>query len=88
MADGTLSPAIGDTTIWFDVVVPAAGTEASADAEALLDALVPLLLPTLTEGLSTIPLPDISGFGLTINGIALDGAESGYATIDGDLSFE
>jgi hypothetical protein len=88
VADGTLSPAIGDTTIWFDVVVPAAGTEASADAEALLDALVPLLLPTLTEGLSTIPLPDISGFGLTINGIALDGAESGYATIDGDLSFE
>lgn len=88
VADGTLAPTLGDTTIWFDVVVPAAGTEASADAEALLGALVPLLLPTLTEGLSTIPLPDISGFGLTINGIALDGAESGYATIDGDLSFE
>lgn len=88
VTDGMLAPALGDTQIWFDVVVPSAGTEASADAEALLGALVPMLLPTLTEGLGALPIPDIEGFGLDVASIALDGPESGYVTVGGDLSVE
>ncbi len=87
-ADGMLVPALGDTTIWFDVVVPSAGTEASADAEALLGALVPMLLPSLTGGLGEVPIPDIEGFTLGVDSIALDGPESGYVTINGDLSVD
>jgi hypothetical protein len=86
--DGMLEPSLGDATIWFDVVTPASGTEASADAESLLGALVPMLLPSLTEGLGSVPVPDISGFGLDIQSIALDGAESGYVNVNGDLSVE
>ncbi|MDP2307702.1 MAG: hypothetical protein Q8P18_16885 [Pseudomonadota bacterium] len=87
-AEGTLLPSLGETTIWFDVVVPSAGTEASGDAEALLGALVPMLLPSLTEGLGEIPIPAISGFTLGIESIALDGAESGYVNVNGNLSVD
>jgi hypothetical protein len=85
-ADGMLVPALGDMDIWFDVVLPSAGTEASADAESLLGALVPMLLPSLTAGLGEIPIPDIEGFGLSVDSIALDGPESGYVNVNGDLS--
>ncbi|MES2640586.1 MAG: hypothetical protein V4850_13920 [Myxococcota bacterium] len=85
---GTLLPALGETTIWFDVVVPSAGTEASADAEALLGALVPMLLPSLTEGLGEVPIPEIQGFTLGVESILLDGAESGYVNVNGDLSVD
>jgi hypothetical protein len=74
--------------IWFDVVRPQAGTEASADAEALLGALIPMLLPSLTEGLGEVPIPDIQGFSLDVVSIVLDGAESGYVTVNGDLAVE
>ncbi len=85
-ADGMLVPALGDMDIWFDVVLPSAGTEASADAESLLGALVPMLLPSLTAGLGEIPIPDIEGFGLSVDSIALDGPDSGYVNVNGDLS--
>lgn len=87
-AEGTLLPALGETTVWFDVVVPAAGTEASGDAEALLGALVPMLLPALTEGLGEVPIPEIQGFTLGVVSIELDGAESGYVNVNGDLSVD
>ena len=88
VVDGMLAPALGETTIWFDVVVPSAGSEASADAESLLGALVPMLLPSLTGGLGAVPIPDIEGFTLAVDSIALDGAESGYVTINGDLTVD
>ncbi len=87
-ADGLLVPALGEVTIWFDVVTPASGSEASADAEALLGALVPMLLPSLTAGLGEVPIPSIEGFSLVVDSIALDGAESGYVSVNGDLSVE
>lgn len=85
-SDGMLVPTLGGTQIFFDVVVPSAGTEASADAESLLGALVPMLLPTLTEGLGAVPIPDIQGFSLAVDSILLDGADNGYVTINGDLA--
>ncbi len=88
VVDGMLAPALGETTIWFDVVVPSAGSEASGDAESLLGALVPMLLPSLTGGLGAVPIPDIEGFTLAVDSIALDGAESGYVTINGDLTVD
>lgn len=87
-ADGLLVPALGDMTMWFDVVTPASGTEASADAEALLGAIVPMLLPSLTGGLGEVPIPDIEGFSLTVDSILLDGAESGYVNVNGDLTVD
>ncbi len=86
--EGTLLPSLGEMQIWFDVVRPQAGTEASADAEALLGALIPMLLPSLTEGLGEVPIPDIQGFSLDVVSIVLDGAESGYVTVNGDLAVE
>ncbi len=86
--EGTLLPSFGDTTVWFDVVMPSAGTEGSADAEALLEALVPMLLPSLTGALVEVPIPAIEGFTLGVESIALDGAELGYVNINGDLTVD
>ncbi|MDP2313254.1 MAG: hypothetical protein Q8P41_10140 [Pseudomonadota bacterium] len=87
-AEGNLVPALGDTEVWFDVVVPSAGTEASGDAEALLSALVPMLLPSLTGGLGEIPVPAIEGFTLEVDAIELDGAELGFVNVNGDLTVD
>lgn len=83
--DGMLSPTLGDPTVWFDVTKPEANTEASQDTEDLLQALVPLLLPSLTGAIGEIPLPDIAGFSITIDGLKLDGPENGFVTVDADL---
>ncbi len=85
VVDGNLAPAIGDPTVWFDVTVPEANTVASRDTEDLLEALVPLLLPSLTGAISEIPLPDIAGFTITIDALKLDGPENGFVTVDADL---
>ncbi|GDX83419.1 hypothetical protein LBMAG42_52300 [Deltaproteobacteria bacterium] len=85
VSNGMLSPTIGDPEVWFDVVLPEANTVASKDTEDLLQALVPLLLPALTGAISEIPLPEIAGFAITINGLKIDGPESGFVTIDADL---
>ena len=83
--DGNLSPTIGDPTVWFDVTMPEANTEASRDTEDLLKALVPLLLPSLTGAIGEIPLPEIAGFSIAIDGLKLDGPENGFVTVDADL---
>jgi hypothetical protein len=85
VADGMLSPSIGDPVVWFDVTMPEANTQASADTEDLLEALVPLLLPALTGALGEIPLPEIAGFSVTIDAIRVDGPENGFVTVDADL---
>lgn len=82
ITDGLLAPTLGEFDLSYDVVVPANNTAASADTEALLAALMPYLLPSLTSALSTIPIPELSGFGFTIAAIEADG---GYVTIGGDL---
>ena len=87
VVDGNLSPTIGDPEVWFDVTMPEANTEASADTEDLLEALVPLLLPALTGALGEIPIPAVGGFGLTIHSLRLDGPENGFVTVDADLTF-
>jgi hypothetical protein len=86
VADGLLSPTLGDLTMTFDVVVPESNTQASRDTEDLLAAIVPMLLPSLTDALGTIPIPDLEGFEFTISSVHADGAENGYITIDGDLA--
>ena len=86
VVDGNLSPTIGDPEVWFDVTMPEANTEASADTEDLLQALVPLLLPSLTGALGEIPLPEIAGFNITISALRVDGPENGFVTVDADLA--
>lgn len=85
-ADGLLSPSIGEPEVWFDVVTPANDTQYSEDVETLLSAFIPMFFPQLTDALGTIPLPDISGFPLTIDSI--DGEPAGWVTIGGDLSVD
>lgn len=86
VVNGNLSPTIGDPTVWFDVTMPEANTEASADTEDLLAALVPLLLPALTGALGEIPIPAVAGFSITIDALRVDGPESGFVTVDADLA--
>jgi hypothetical protein len=85
VVDGNLSPTIGDPDVWFDVTMPEANTQASADTEELLEALVPMLLPALTGALGEIPIPAIAGFSITINALRVDGPENGFITVDADL---
>jgi hypothetical protein len=72
--------------LYFDVVYPDATSIGAADTEALLEELVPLLLPTLTGALGEVPIPDIQGF--TVTGVTVDseGPEDGYITLGGDLT--
>jgi len=86
VSDGLLAPTLGDTEVRFDVVVPAANTVASQDTEDLLEALIPLLLPSLTGAIGEIPIPELGGFGISIGALRLDGPENGFVTVDADLS--
>lgn len=86
-ADGSaLEPELGDMDLYFDVVVPESNTLGASDTEALLELLVPLLLPTLTDALTEIPIPDIEGF--TLSGVTVDlaGPDDGVLTLGGDLT--
>jgi hypothetical protein len=85
--DATLSAELGaDLRLYFDVVYPESNTTGASDTEALLEALVPLLLPTLTDALGEIEIPAIQGF--TLSGISVDagGAEGGYLELGGNLT--
>lgn len=85
--DETLSAELGsDLKLYFDVVYPESNTTGASDTEALLEALVPLLLPTLTDALGEIEIPSIQGF--TLSGISIDtgGAEGGYLELGGNLT--
>lgn len=86
--DNTLLPTVGDTTLYFDVVYPDANSTEAAAVEELLALLVPMILPEFTGSLTSIEIPDIEGFGLTGIAVGLEGAESGYVTLGGDLAAE
>ncbi len=81
----SLSATLGTPDLYFDVVYPDATSIGAADTEALLEELVPLLLPTLTEALADVPIPEIQGFSITGVSVATAGPEKGYTTLGGNL---
>ena len=85
-ADATaLEIVLGDMDLRFDVVIPDSGTAGARDTEALLELLVPLLLPTLTDALSEIPIPDMAGYGLSSVTVDTLGAQDAYIGLGGNL---
>ena len=78
----SLEAEIGEMDLVFDVVFPEEGAE---DVAVLLDDLVPLFLPDLTEALGAFAIPSLSGFGL--EGVGLTTAE-GYVLLNGNLYAE
>lgn len=86
-SDGaSLSASVGtNPDLYFDVVVPEADGLAASETEVLLETLVPLILPFVTDALGEIPIPDIQGF--TITGVSVDvaGPEDGWLTLGGNL---
>ncbi len=88
-AGGTaLTATLGDMDLYYDVVFPDAATLAASDTEAFLGALVPLLLPSLTDSLGEIAIPSISGFEISGATITPDGPEDGILRMTGDLTPE
>ncbi|MEE2751686.1 MAG: hypothetical protein VX519_09665 [Myxococcota bacterium] len=81
----TLAANLGDLQLHFDVVAPTDGTRYTASTEAFLEALLPLLLPVLTDSLGEIPIPDFSGFTMGALSMSLDGPELGFVVAAGDL---
>ena len=84
-ADNTLNPVLGDLELDFDVIYPDNNTAGAADTEALLQALVPMLLPSLLEGIGEIAIPEFQGFGLSGIAVTSAGAEGGYLGVGGSL---
>jgi len=81
--DNTLLAGLGDMEIVFDLDYPDDRSVYAEDTEVLLEALVPLLLPSLTDALGEIPIPNLDGFSLEIVDIGLAGAEDGYVEMEG-----
>lgn len=85
-SDGeTLQASLGDLELYFDVVVPDATSPGAQSAEALLEALMPLLLPSLTGAISEVPIPSIDGFGINNISVGLAGSEDGFVEIGGEM---
>lgn len=84
-ANNTISPSLGGLVLNFDLVYPNDRTAYAGDTEALLETLVPMLLPTLTGALGEIPIPSFDGYGLSNLAIGLDGPQDGYVTVGGTL---
>jgi len=82
---GTLSAGLGEPDIRFDLVYPSDRSVYAGDTELLLETLVPMILPTLTDSLGEIPIPELEGFGLTDFQIESGGPENGYIEIGGNL---
>ncbi|MBW1879003.1 MAG: hypothetical protein JRJ84_11615 [Deltaproteobacteria bacterium] len=85
VGDTSLSATVGQADVYFDVVIPDSNTLAAADTEALLGALVPLLLPMLTDAIGEIDIPSISGFGISGITISTGGSQNGYVKLGGNL---
>jgi hypothetical protein len=73
---------IGDPIVYFDVVYPEANSMYAESSESILQALIPYLLPTLTDALTEIEIPSIEGF--SIGGVSSSTAE-GYVRLSGQL---
>lgn len=76
----SLSPSIGTPTSYFDVVYPEVGADG---AEALLEALVPAIMPSLTSAISSIEIPSFAGFSITTTSSTVT---SGHVKITGVIS--
>jgi hypothetical protein len=87
-AGTTLTPELGDMELFFDVVYPASNSIGASDTEQLLELLVPLLIPSLTDVLGEIQVPEIEGFGLTGVSLELGGPSTrpGMLDLEGNLS--
>jgi hypothetical protein len=80
-SDGGTSilPTIGDLNLQLDMVEPE--TE-PADVVALVDDLLPLFLPSLTDALGAFEVPTIAGFGIEDLEIS---TTDGYVSLEGNL---
>ncbi len=85
-SDLTLSMELSDLMVSFDVTHPEGNTLGAQDTEDLLYALIPLIMPMLTDALGEIPMPEIEGFSLENITIGTGGAEDGYLVLGGDLN--
>ena len=85
-ADLTLSMELSDLMVSFDVTQPEGNTLGASDTEDLLYALIPLIMPLLTDALGEIPMPEIEGFSLDNITIGTGGAGAGYLELGGDLN--
>ncbi len=85
-SDLTLSMELSDLMVSFDVTHPESNTLGAQDTEDLLYALIPLIMPLLTDALGEIPMPEIAGFSLDNITIGVGGAEAGYLELGGDLN--
>jgi hypothetical protein len=72
---------VGNPTTYFDVVYPLEGAQGT---ELLLEAIIPVLLPTFTDAISEIPLPSFSG--VTLSGLTST-VENGHLAVTGNVSF-
>lgn len=77
----TIEANIGTPISYFDVVYPEVG---SNSAEALLEALVPIILPSLTDAITSIEIPAFSGF--SISGTSST-VTSGHIKISGTIGY-
>jgi len=80
-SDGGTSilPTIGDLNLQLDMVEPE--TE-PADVVALVDDLLPLFLPSLTDALGAFEVPTIAGFGIEDLEVS---TTDGYVNLEGNL---
>lgn len=72
---------VGNPITYFDVVYPLEGAQGT---ELLLEAIIPVLLPTFTDAISEIPLPSFSG--VTLSGLTST-VENGHLAVTGNVSF-
>ena len=73
---------IGEPLVYFDVVYPEANSMYADSSESILQALIPFLLPTLTDALTEIEIPSIEGF--SIAGVS-SSTNDGYVRLSGQL---
>ena len=85
VGDDRLVADVGNADLWFDVTVPDSNTQAAADTEALVEAIVPLLLPRITDVFSEIELPSFAGFRVSGVQVGTAGESDATLVIGGDL---
>ena len=83
---GDLVPTLSDMDLYFDVVVPQANTVGAADTEAVFQILMPVLLDDMIGGIASLPIPEIDGFSMSGMTVGIGGAESGFVTVEGNIS--
>ena len=72
---------VGEPISYFDVVYPLEGARGT---ETLLDAVIPMLLPSFTDAISEIPVPSFAGVTLSNLNSTVD---NGHLALTGNVSF-